>query len=52
MFRTEIRRSGGRNGVEDIIVPLQQLEWFPDYCLQIPSGLHGYGELNIRLAKS
>lgn len=51
MFYAETRRSGGRDGVEDIIVPLQQLEWFPSCCLQIPSGLQGYGELNICLAK-
>ncbi|KAM9566861.1 uncharacterized protein ACIB01_004685 isoform 1-T1 [Guaruba guarouba] len=29
MFHTATRRSGERDGVEDIIVPLKQLEWFP-----------------------
>lgn len=51
MFHTATRKAGGRDGVEDIIVPLQQLEWFPNYSLQIPSGLQGYGELNTCLAK-
>lgn len=52
MFHTATRRSGGRDGVENIVVPLKQLERFPSCGPQTPGGLQGYGKLNSCLAKT